>query len=231
MKKRLISPYIITNILLILVLSSSGTYAQHSKKGQIVIDETRKPFFRIGIDPTIYLNNFFKPYDNYGGGAIIETEIAKNYIPVAEVGYNRFTITEDYLDMRNSGIYFKFGLDKNFTKYTSGKDRDIFSFGFRYAFSVFRQNPQAITYTDTWRTWSPTIATTNHIAHWAEITVGTRVKLWDNVMMGWTGRGKIKMGTSNSEQGIFRIPGLGNPQTRFITDINVYLLYNINLKK
>ena len=139
---------------------------------------------------------------------------------------------EDDFEYNNSGSFFRAGVDINFLH--KDPDRSALFIGFRYGQSRFDDD---ITYSfvdslDTNEIVSRTGENSGMRASWFELTTGLKVKIFKNLMLGYTARFKFALSLDNSEVlQPFDVPGYGRAETEPWYGFNYYLIYRFPFKK
>lgn len=113
---------------------------------------------------------------------------SKNYFAAAEVGYEDYTGTEDFLSYTAKGSYIKLGVNYNAYKNWKGMNNEIIV-GFRYGFSTFTQTLNSYTPNVYGTYFIPDEVLINNKfdnlnAHWAELVLGMKVETFKNLFLG-----------------------------------------------
>ena len=132
-----------------------------------------------------------------------------NYYLTADVGTWGKDILIKNGDYKNSGTYYRAGIDINFLG--SDPDKNMFFIGFRAGHSFFNES---VTYhTTPSHLYSPLDTTsTNPSAsgNWGELTNGLRVKVWKGLWLGYTARMKFAPTVHGSPNfATYDMPGYG----------------------
>jgi len=167
---------------------------------------------RAGVDLSKILNSAFN--DDYEGFEInADLRILKNIYISAEIGTEKKTISNDYLNTEAKGNYLKAGGDYNMYTNWLGMDNLIYS-GFRIGFSNFSQTINSYTIYDInnqpWgqATYYNPIVNDNLNALWMEFVVGIKTQVLNNLFLGFNIQLKnlISDKTKNNIDNIY-IPG------------------------
>jgi hypothetical protein len=129
---------------------------------------------------------------------MLEMDLGKWFL-VGEMGSQSIERGEDY-HYRSSGNYWRIGVDKNLTtKLTEGH---AVSFGLRYARSQFEEQ-----YEDS----GLSAQNLGMSAGWVEITTGIRMRIWNQLFMGYQLRlkGMKRLSNENTSLQTYDIPGFG----------------------
>lgn len=132
-----------------------------------------------------------------------------NYYLAMDVGTWGKDILIDNGDYKNSGTYYRVGIDVNFL----GKDpdRNMFFIGFRAGHSSFSES---VNYTSTPKHFFSPLTTNssnpNASGNWGELTTGLRVKIWKGLWLGYTARMKFAPTVHGSPNFVtYDMPGYG----------------------
>ena len=114
--------------------------------------------------------------------------ITKTIYAATEIGFSDRTTNEDYINFNSKGTYFKIGGNINLYENWGDMNNEIYT-GLRYGFSTFSQtlnsyNPNFDgTYFDE-HTVSPNKEFDGLTAHWAELVIGIKVEVFNNLFLG-----------------------------------------------
>jgi len=149
---------------------------------------------RVGIDVSKPIRGTIQ--DFYSGFEIVaDYRLSKKWYVATEFGTEEQTTNEDFTNSTSRGQYIRLGM--NFNSYNNWLDmnNEIF-LGFRYGFALFEQtlNSYQINTGDTTfdsQTVTTPITEDGLTAHWAEIMIGMKVEIYDNVFIGISGSYKL----------------------------------------
>ena len=132
-----------------------------------------------------------------------------NYYMAVDVGTWGKDILIKNGDYKNSGTYYRVGVDVNFLG--NDPDKNMFFIGFRVGHSVFNESVSYRT-TPTY-VFSPLDTTSMNpsaTGHWGELTTGLRVKIWKGLWLGYTARMKFAPTVHGSPSfATYDMPGYG----------------------
>jgi hypothetical protein len=142
---------------------------------------------RIGADisrPAIsFFNNDIKGFELVG-----DFRMSKNLYIATELGFYDRTADEDYINFNSKGSYIKLGINYNLYQNWGKMSNEIFA-GVRYGFSTFSQTLN--TYNPNFNgTYFPELTVDSNTefsdlnAHWAELMIGLKVELINNLYLG-----------------------------------------------
>lgn len=176
----------------------------------IVIKE--KYGLRVGVDMSKLGRSFFD--DDYSGFEIAADYRLKKRLYIAgEIGFDEKTTVTDFLDVTSKGSYIKAGIDYNMYQNWLNMDNMIYS-GFRIGASSFSQNRNSFTVYTTNQYWAPQFTSTDLeefkglTAIWAELIIGMKVELFNNLYLGLNAQLKIMASETEPDNfGNVFIPG------------------------
>lgn len=211
--------------------------------GTEIIDSTALPVVPPMIYPLVFETsvgvNLWDPLmrafgQSYGlAGISVDFNMHNRYIPTFEFGLGAADNTpanNNYTYHSPAAPFFKIGMDYNFL-YNSNPDYRIFV-GVRYGLSPFKWTLRNVTsYVDYWGEPSdipfPDISAT---AGYFEFLLGLRVKLVNNISMGWTVRYHSLLHESPRTHGrAWYIPGYGSSTSPLTATLSVF--YTLPLDK
>lgn len=196
-----------------------------------VIDEARKKFIRVGIDPSRFLLTFLQPADRGGFEVQVDMELWDQFYPVVEIGYMFADRVETGYTLHVGGTYGRLGMDYNLLKPKEAKDRDIFFVGLRVATSRFIQGAERVYYENAFGNVTTSIPDQSITAFWSEVAFGVKAEVFHNFFVGWTGRIKYKFKVKDTLLTPYAIPGYGRlrSESNINADFNIYLSYSFSL--
>ena len=193
---------------------------------------------RIGGDISKLVRSF---YDNdYSGFELLaDYRIKKKLYIAGEIGFEEKKNVTDYLDISTKGSYLKGGIDYN--SYQNWLDMDnMIYFGFRVGASSFSHDLNSFTIYSTNQYWAPQLSSTNKqefkglTAFWAEIILGMKVELLNNLFLGLNVQLKLLASETqpNNFQNVY-IPGFGKTydSSSIGAGYSYFLSYRIPLYK
>ncbi|WP_370476419.1 DUF6048 family protein [Tamlana flava] len=225
---------------LVLFLFCASVNAQNDTIAEISVDTTRvklKYGLRLGGDIGKLIRTTLD--DDYSGFEIQgDYRIKKDLYIAGEIGFEEKSTINDYLDITSKGSYIKAGVDYNMYENWLDMDNMIYA-GFRIGASTFSHDLNSFTVYNTNQYWEQFTSTENEsfsglTAIWAEIMLGIKVELFNNLYMCLNAQ--LKVSASETEPNNFQnvyIPGFG--KTYDSTGIGVgysyFLSYRIPLYK
>ncbi|WP_017731173.1 DUF6048 family protein [Nafulsella turpanensis] len=129
------------------------------------------------------------------------------YLLSADWGTGRRYRSEDGLDYRSSGSYFRIGPDVNFV--ADNDDLNALFIGLRYGQSFYEERLVTSFSDPTWGSF-PVTPERQTSAFWFEGVAGLKARIWKGLFMGYTLR--YKFGLNVQEQNSFisyEVPGFG----------------------
>ncbi|WP_027137534.1 DUF6048 family protein [Gaetbulibacter saemankumensis] len=213
MKLKRISTYI-TNSLILIVLFSVSVQAQNDSISNTFDDSNvikHKYGLRVGVDLAKLTRSFID--DEYSGFEIAaDYRIKEDLYIAAELGFDDKNTVNDYLDVTTKGSYIKAGIDYNMYDNWLDMDNLIFA-GFRIGASTFSHNLNSYTIYNKFPYWQ--VLTSNDLreykglnAVWAELILGLKVEVLNNLFLGINAQLKFLATETNPEnfENVF-IPG------------------------
>lgn len=208
---------------------TSGFAQTNAIEGDSIVYQ-QKYGLRIGGDVNKLVRTFVD--DNYKGFEInADYRIKQNLYVAGELGTEEKITDGDNFDAVTSGSYFKAGLDYNVYDNWFGMDNLIFG-GIRVGLASFKQERKGFTIYNTDQYWEPftdpdSVEFSNLSAIWAEIMIGIKVEVFNNVYVGFNAQLKNLISDDQPEnfENIF-IPGFN--KTYDSSSIGVGFSYNIS---
>ncbi len=143
---------------------------------------------RIGGDISKLARSFAE--DDYSGFELkADFRLKKHLYLAAEIGFDDKNTVTNYLDITTKGSYLKAGIDVNMYENWLTMDNMVYM-GFRLGFSSFSQELNSFKIYTTNQYWLPQYSSSdlkefnNLSAVWAEIILGMKVELFNNLYAG-----------------------------------------------
>jgi len=154
-----------------------------------------------------------------------------NYYLTVDVGTWGKDILIKNGDYKNSGTYYRVGIDINFLG--NDPDKNMFFLGFRAGHSSFNES---VTYLTTPKYLFYPLDTTstnpNASGNWGELTSGLRVKVWKGLWLGFTARMKFAPTVHGSPNfATYDMPGYGVIQNNPWWGFNYQVFWRFAWKK
>jgi len=193
-------------------------------------DTLDKGGLRLGFD----ISRIAVPYLDEGRveyDGSVDLRINKNLYPVIEVGWANFETEEMNFSYRSTGFSLRAGIDKNYLKKDNVNEMGMFFAGFRYGVSFFKHEAPALEIPDPyWGDFSGAIPMKNLNAHWLELTTGIRAKIFKNIYLGWSLRGRLLIHKSDdNNMSPYYIPGYGKVSGRNTLGFRYSVFYQLPL--
>jgi hypothetical protein len=186
---------------------------------------------RIGLDLSRAAVKAFQPYRT-DITVTADYRITKNMYAAAEAGYHTTSHSDTNYTYKGNGIYTTIGVDYNFQKSQTTKERFMFYGGVRYGFAQLSYDvPSYTIYDSYWGDRLPgSYPKTSITAHWMELVLGIKAEVLKNFFLGWNIREKIMIsGPKSSEFPPIVIPGFGSGNKGSQFDWQYVVSYNIPL--
>ncbi|MCF6348659.1 MAG: DUF6048 family protein [Flavobacteriaceae bacterium] len=186
----------------IFLLSCIVSFSQNDTQSNDTIIKN-KYGLRVGIDLFNPANTFFNE-DRKGLELVGDYRISKKLYVAAELGYLENISNEDFINFTTNGSYIKAGVDYNAYENWLNMENAIYV-GFRYGYSTFSQTLNNFTvnndpFLDDLATLKNGQKFDNLNAHWAEIVLGIKAEILNNLYLGFSFSGK-KMITTKEPEG------------------------------
>ena len=161
----------------------------------------------------------------------VDIRISKDLYPVIEVGWGDFETDEINFLYRSTGFSLRAGIDKNYLKKDNANEIGMFFAGVRYGVSFFKHEAPDLKISDPyWGDFSGAIPIKNLNAHWLEFTTGVRAKIFKNIYLGWSLRGRFLIYKSDDiNMSPYYIPGYGIVNGRNALGFRYSIFYQLPL--
>lgn len=179
---------------------------------------------RVGTDVSNLLQSAFdekaSKYQIHG-----DIDIHKFFL-VGEYGkYKTITYAETFR-YDNEGEFFRVGFDYNIMH--NSIENNVFFIGLRYAQSVFDDQTSFVLENPIWGTQPIVAGNLGVMGRWYEITSGLKVRIWNQIYLGYTFRIKFILrldgvGTVDT----FSVPGFGRTDRTTTVGLNYQIFYRI----
>lgn len=227
MNQKLMYKFFISSFI---VLFSANILAQNDSIVNDSIVYKERFGLRLGADLNKLVRSFAD--DDYKGFEInADYRLTKNLYVAGELGTEDKTTKTDYLNTITSGSYFKAGVDYNVYENWFGMENMIYG-GLRVGLATFKQERTSFTIYNPDQYWEPFTTTDSKefsglSAIWAELVVGIKAEVFNNLYLGINAR--IKSLVSDDQPDNFEniyIPGFN--KTYDSSSIGVGFGYNIS---
>jgi hypothetical protein len=143
-----------------------------------------------------------------------------------EYGTETRTMTNETDTYTTQGSYFRFGPDVNFL--FKDPDKSSLFLGARYSLNSFSDELQYTLPNPFWGDQQAFLENERLNADWFELVGGIRVKLFQKVWLGYTGRFKFAVDTFEDELLIPNyIPGYGRADLRSTWEFNYWIIFRL----
>ena len=214
--------------LLIPALTSQAQEHQKKKKPKRTDNFIRMEGLRLGTDITRPFQSLWNKGDRYGGEVTADFELYPNFFPVAEAGWEKLKVDQEYVRYNSSGPYFRFGANYNILAATSRTDKDLLYIGFRYGISFASQAVDYYKIDNYWDEETGSFPSQNYNSQWFELVFGMKGEVLKNFYLGWSIRAKFNLFQKEYDlPGIYFNPGFGNAENSSNADITYSISYNI----
>ncbi|WP_159521083.1 DUF6048 family protein [Sunxiuqinia indica] len=216
-----------TLILSLITLISFGQERDLNKKPKRKDNFIHMDGVRVGMDLSRSLQHFWNKGNRYGTEFSVDMELVPNLYPTLETGWEKLRLTQDYLDYSAAGSYSKIGFDYNILVAENRQDMDMVYVGLRYGFTLANQQVKSFYVPNYWGDYSGSFDKQNYSAQWTEIVFGMKGEVLKNFFIGWSIRGKLKLGQKDFDlPHVYFNPGFGPAEKKFNFDFSYSVYYN-----
>ncbi|QEC52628.1 DUF6048 family protein [Anseongella ginsenosidimutans] len=171
---------------------------------------------RVGID---LLKPILSFVNNQPQGAefSLDYEVKKNYFAVLEAGWQQLELDEVRYNYTTKGMFTRLGVDYNFMKRRQPLSGEMAFVGIRYGFSSFSLQADSVLLTEKyWGDLLTSVPKTTLQGHWAELLLGVKAEISENLFLGWTIRAGFLVagGVTKREVVPIRVPGYGRTEKK-----------------
>lgn len=158
---------------------------QDTLKDSLVLQD--KYGIRVGADLSKPIKTLLD--DNYTGFELIgDYRFLKNFYAAAEIGNEKYHYTEPYLDITSKGSYAKIGVNYNTYENWLNMQNEIYV-GLRYGFATFSHTLHRYNIYTADNYFGVDTREVNQdfndlSAHWAELQLGLKAELFNNLFLG-----------------------------------------------
>ena len=218
--------YILVLCLILPSLISNGQEQKKKIRPKRTDDFITMKGIRIGLDLSRPFQSYWNKGDRRGEEAFADVEIKPNIFTVAEAGWEKLKIDQEFTKYHSAGSYLKIGLNYNLLQAQDKQDKDILYVGCRYAFCVAQQQYDSYTITNYWGSQTGSYPEQSFQAHWAELLFGMQAEVLKNFFLGWAVR--VKIGISHKDfdlPSVYFIPGYGTATASSNLDFSYTIAY------
>ncbi len=153
------------------------------------------------------------------------------FLLTADFGLSDYDLIDESFNYNNSGSYYRAGLDYNLLKITP--DENTIYLGMRYVASDYTENFNYYYSDPFYGDFQEDITAIKRNSRWFEMVLGMKVKVWDRIFLGWTGRFKFLKSTSSlpSSFGNYWIPAYGKGVNDTMWGLNYQIFYSLPVRK
>ena len=179
---------------------------------------------RVGTDVTDLLHSAFD--DKVSKYQLLADIDVHKFFLVGEYG-NYKTITFDrQFSYDNKGQFYRVGFDYNILHHSV--ENNVMFVGLRYARSVFDDKTLFVLQNPIWGTEPILVGNDGVTGTWYEITSGLKVRIWNQIYLGYTFRIKFILrqdgiGTADT----FSVPGFGRTDRSTTVGLNYQIFYRL----
>ncbi|MBT1702624.1 DUF6048 family protein [Chryseosolibacter indicus] len=184
---------------------------------------------RIGTDLISIVKS--QTQDDFSGWEINADVDLYRYLFEVDYGKSSRSYPGDSSAYSNDGNFWRIGLDANFL--TRDEDRNVFFIGLRYGRARYSEQMSIIPRDENWGDGQRHTFSNNDLtAHWMELNGGLKVKIWEYVWLGFTGRLKFGLSENTSNPMLtHEVPGYGRTDRDTYWGFNYYVFFRIPFRK
>lgn len=217
---------------LLTCLLMQNSYGQAEEEQKIKPKRTdnfiRMDGIRLGTDLTRPFQSLWNKGDRMGVEFSADIELRPNIYPVAEAGWEKFTLDQDFVNYTSSGPYIRAGLNYNLLAAETKDERDILYIGFRYGISLATQEVHSYRINNYWGPTTGSFPAQNYQSQWIEVIFGITGELFKNVYLGWSLRGKFNVIQKDFDMPpAYFNPGYGKAENSMNVDMTYSLFYTL----
>jgi hypothetical protein len=135
-------------------------------------------------------------------------------------------------NLNAKGVYTKAGIDFNMLNAKKAAGKYFVGVGFRYGISNYSYGVSEINIENYWGRHQISIPNNKTWGHFLEVAPSTRVEVFKNVTLGWSGSiKKILSAGIGKEMKPLYLPGYGDGTKSFSFALNYFLIWNIPNKE
>ena len=170
---------------LLICLLKVNSYGQEEEEQDIKPKRAdnfiRMDGIRLGTDLTRPFQSLWNKGDRTGVEFSAEIELKPNIYPVAEAGWEKFTLDQNFVNYSSSGPYIRAGINYNLLEAESKEERDILYIGFRYGVNLAKQEVRSYRIDNYWGPVTGSFPPQSYQSQWIEVIFGITGEFFKNV--------------------------------------------------
>jgi hypothetical protein len=215
-------------LLMLVALNNYGQEQEKKIKPKRTDTFIRMDGIRLGMDITRPFQSVWNKGDRMGLEVSADMEVRPNLFPVAEAGWEKFEIDQDYVNYTSSGPYLRVGLNYNLLTAETKEERDILYIGFRYGTSFATQEVNSYRIDNYWEPATGSFPSQNYQSQWIEVVFGLTGEIFRNVYLGWSIRGKFNVMQKDFDLPPVHLnPGYGKAENSMNFDFTYSIFYTL----
>jgi hypothetical protein len=153
-----------------------------------------------------------------------------NFYLAGSYGVASYELVEPTFNYSNEGTFYRIGIDANFLK--TDPDLNTLTFGLRYGRASFSENLVNSNTDRFFGAYSDEVSNTGVTSRWFELTTGLRIRMIENLYLGYNFRVQVLKKSSPTQQfRTYDVPGFGRNQFNSSWAFNYYVVYRISWKE
>lgn len=168
------------------------------------------PSLRIGLDVSGFARQIVEA-ETLPLEVSADFEWRENIFAAAEGGWLNVDVDRDTHRYRARGYFIRTGADLNILRGSEHNPNDVIIISLRYGYGKLEQEAPHIVIQDPyWGDFITTAEKESYAAHWLEAGLGMKAEIWNNLFLGWSLRGRLRISrTSDPNMEPYFISGFG----------------------
>ncbi len=193
-------------MLVICLLAATASVAQaDSERDTIFV-----PSLRIGLDVSGFARQIVEA-ETLPLEVSADYEWRENFFAAAEIGYLNVDVDRDTHRYQARGYFIRTGADFNILRGGDHNPNDVIIISLRYGYGKLEHEAPRIVIQDPyWGDYFTEAGKESYAAHWLEAGLGMKAEIWNNLFLGWSLRGRLRVSrTSDPNMEPYFISGFG----------------------
>ncbi len=173
-------------------------------------DTIFKPAVRLGLDVSGFARQLIEA-ETLPVEFSFDYEWRKKYFAAAEAGWLNVDVNRDTHRYNAQGYFFRTGIDIGILGGDVHNPNDHVLLSLRYGYGRLKQEAPYILISDAyWGDYETSVDPETYHAHWLEAGLGMKTSIWNNLFLGWSLRGRVRISsTSDPNMEPYFISGFG----------------------
>lgn len=216
-------------LLLCCLLLATLPAAKAATQAESPRDTIFVPSLRIGIDMSGFARQIVEP-ETLPLEFSADFEWRENMFAAVEGGWLNVDVDRETHRYRAKGFFVRTGADFNLLKGSVQNPNDVIIISLRYGYGKIQHEAPHIVIQDSyWGDFITKADKESYAAHWLEAGLGMKAEIWNNLFLGWSLRGRLRViSTSDPTMEPYFISGFGKSNNTALT-FHYSILYRIPL--